>query len=138
MSLSYVIGFTAAFIGFGVMKTTFEPVAEPAAVAQTSLTVLPASEEAIAEHVSLRATGVRYNENLYAIVNDTDILIAADDAYGEGIGFFHSVASFELVADGNKIAFCIYETEEATSCTDFTYDVNLNSVSKAPEEVTES
>lgn len=133
MSLSYVIGFTAAFIGFGVTSTNFEPVGEPAAVARTSLTVLPVSETSPVQVETAKASGVRYDTNLYAIVGDEDVLIAADDSYGTGIGFYHSVVSFELVDDGQSVAFCVLETQESENCTPFTYDVANNIVSEATE-----
>lgn len=129
MTLSYVLGFTAAFIAYGIAHTTLTVESEPAAVAKTSLTVLQNADERVLEAADKRvATGIRYDDHLYAIIDGEDVLISADDAHGEGRGFHHTVSSFELVNGGEEIRFCVFETIDDKSCTAAAYDVSNHSV----------
>lgn len=123
VAASYVIGFTSAYIAFGVAATDYQhKITLPPTQPQTETTV--AEEERTV--LRLEETG------LVAVTEDLERLLSAHRSSPLAAnvvgatpepGMAHSLVEAELSRDGAYVYFCEALTADAQTCDPYVYDV---------------
>jgi hypothetical protein len=144
--LSYVVGFTAGFITFGVTgmpsmpaePAVTVPVSEVAApIANTNMDA-PMEEVAPVEEVSAVNEVVSYIDGrLTANINGAAVLLSAQKSTVDpetaekfaGQGVHTNIPAYEASADGSYVYYCEQHSAD-DSCSAFVYNVNTEAIHK--------
>jgi hypothetical protein len=122
--ISYVIGFTSAFIAFGVNKIDsgerFIPIEDVQAM----------NSDVSDTHHSELSVGVG-EEGLFVITKDKERILSANKNLLEASvissepisGFFYNIIEAEASRDGNFVYFCEQLMEEDAHCDPYVYSV---------------
>jgi hypothetical protein len=133
--LSYVVGFTAGFIVFGVTQTVTQPIIQTVVVppAESSVEAVPAEEVVTAapEVFADQTTPVLYQDGrLMANVSGASVLLSAQlatvDAETAKVfanqGVHEAIPNYQPSEDGNYIYYC-EQHSSADVCINFIYSV---------------
>lgn len=125
---AYIIGFTTAFIAFGVTQieeaVNFVYVPVPSQTAAV-IDALPADDQPAAlsnQPVYLTEAGLVYNDN------GSETLISAFGESGDIDGVHQSIFEFSLSPDGQFLYFCEVPAAAVEACKPFVYDTNEGAV----------
>lgn len=124
---AYVIGFTTAFIAFGVNQisnTSYVAEAPAGALVQQTASVINATESeppapTTIETVTIDQDGLWYTNQLGAVR-----LVTAYDPVSAADGHYQSILEYQLSADETMLYFCEVPTATADACKPFLYDAN--------------
>jgi len=123
---AYVIGFTSAFIAFGLSNTQ---VSEPQISFINKLEASPSSQSSASV-----ASVVLRDDGLYLVTGETDRLLSAKRSIlGEETskalpGFFENMIDAEASRDGRFVYFCEQLTQEAENCDPYVYAVETDAL----------
>lgn len=126
---AYVIGFTTAFIAFGLAKMHAE--------SQVIFLSTETSHTAYAEEVNTMLASVAVSdEGLYLITEDGERLIAAnrsvlgEDANLSAVepGYYYEIVDAEASRDGRFVYYCEQLTQEAANCDPYVYALESDSL----------
>jgi hypothetical protein len=122
--IAYVIGFTSAFIAFGVNKINSETT-----IIQVDNAQAMQIDSSDTHHSGL-SVGIG-EEGLFVITKDKERILSANKnlleasviASGPTPGFFYNIIEAEASRDGNFVYFCEQLMEEDPHCDPYVYSV---------------
>ena len=117
--LAYVIGFTTAFIGFGLNDGSHHK-AYHAGHAHVQKNVSISSSLG-----SENVTTLIQDDGLYALIGGSKRVLSAQAIASQvpQSGYHHMVVAIEVSPNAEFIHYCSQETEDATTCLHFVYDL---------------
>lgn len=123
VALSYVIGFTTAFIGFALTDTQTDHFALSGNVSDYVPTA--ASQKAHASeplHIVFDETG------MYADFDEKMVIISGKlhEGIAEGPGFHVEIPFYEVSPSGKYVYYCERETESDNVCNEYIYEANTH------------
>lgn len=125
--VAYVIGFTSAFIAFGINDYTAEKKGIDTNNAQAFI-----NQSANVRHTSL-SVGLG-EEGLFAITEDKERILSADKHSSDTTvsertsGFFHAMIDAEVSRDGEYVYFCEQLMAEDFSCDPYVYSLDQDTL----------
>ncbi|MCB9811872.1 hypothetical protein H6783_03080 [Candidatus Nomurabacteria bacterium] len=117
--LAYTIGFTTAFIAFGITTTV------PATQYQVE-SIVDSTQQATA----ITATLEERHDGLFMVLGDTERVIAAK-AYDElenKEGFYNAIVSATVSPSGQYAYFCSQLSSDDNFCLNYIYDADTDTV----------
>jgi len=119
--LSYIIGFTTAFIGYGIPSSSNS--ADEVSKDSFAASALGAAK-------SKNTTLMENEKALYAVVDGKQKVVSGKlvDGITPGRGFHTAVPFRGVSPSGQYVYFCEQETEEQTECKEYIYDVDKHMV----------
>lgn len=124
VTLAYVIGFTSAFIAYGVQPVTdLQPTNKDVQNAAGIVTAVP-------ERLITQDDVVLDSRGLFVIRDGEEYPVSAQlrADVEAGPGYHVSIDSISLVNNGRFLYYCAQETFEEIGCTSYVYDVAKHSV----------
>lgn len=134
MLAAYVIGFTTAFIAFGINRLSDPANMQIETTQSTSLYTEEKGADANAEEI----TNIGFNKDgLFAITSGYERLLSADKSVlGANIsnsvqdtpGFYYSIVDAEASRNGKFVYFCEQISADADNCDPYVYSLQDDSV----------
>lgn len=118
-SLAYIIGFTTAFIGFGLQSS------EPLMTNNTAQVFVAAdknTEPAIASRVEVTEEGLFYVDS----TGNHVISVYESELESPKPGYHSSVTTAQLSPDGSYVHYCVIETSASPVCTNYLYSTGVH------------
>lgn len=125
VGLAYIIGFTTAFIAFGLDGTGKH---KSKAKYHRELPV----EQTVAERGEKQIGIAIREEGLYALLSDKDRIISAQGAslINAKPGWHHQVIKTEVSPNNSYIYYCVQLVSSSSDCANFVYEVEADVVHK--------
>jgi hypothetical protein len=126
--LAYVIGFTTAFIAFGLNHNATYSSEN---VNQKPIVLKDYVPAQTANDIEQSASAVLFNQDgLFAKVGDEEKIISGvlSDGIEPGPGFHVDVPFYEISPSGKFIYYCELEIAEDDTCHEYIYEVSSNSI----------
>ena len=126
--LAYLIGFSTAFIAFGLDNVKSYKPKPDSKPYTTQLPVKSAAEERGEARIGI---AIR-EEGLYALLSDRDRIISAQSAslIATESGYHHQVIKTEVSPNNQYIYYCVQLVATSSDCANFVFDVDEDVVYK--------
>lgn len=130
VALAYVIGFTTAFIAFGVSSDTITD--QISYTGSQNVAAVAATMTAVPEPIITTQDVGLDERGLYVMRDGEEYFVSARLPQGSepGAGYHVSIDRLTLTNDGRLLYYCAQEDFDQEGCTEYVYDVLDHSVSE--------
>lgn len=127
LTLAYIIGFTTAYIAFGISTDDAgERIVRSASQSQNVASVMTAMPEPLitTDDVGLDDRG------LYVVLDGEEQFVSGilPEGAEPGAGYHVSIDVLSLANDGRLLYYCAQESFEQEGCTEYVYNVAKHSI----------